>query len=106
MTQNRAKKKGFVYLMKSKKAINGLFLMKYGCTSRSIESRLKANSRKINSKMEVVSFFHSEDIYKSENKIKWKLRDHNKDYVSQSEFFTCNEAGLDSVKLMFVELGE
>jgi hypothetical protein len=89
------KKKGFIYLLKSDKNI-----YKYGCTSVSIESRVKSANKKGHGEFSAIGQFSSNDIFKDECNLKWKFWDK---CLAPEEFFIseCNKEPLD----IFIKYG-
>lgn len=105
MARKRNPKKGFVYLLESKEDINNLRIYKYGCTEKSIKRRADSHSRYLKKRFKVIAQFSSDDIYMSENKIKWNLKDHEGEQVSSSEFFLFDHRNVKELIENFIKVG-
>lgn len=83
-----------------------LKIYKYGCTTKSIKRRQDAHSRYLRRNFKVIAQFESEDIYNSENTIKWNLKDHEGEQVASSEFFLFDKNKIEELIENFLNLGE
>lgn len=89
MSRIRTKKKGYVYLLKSDKTLNGFNIYKYGCTTKTPEKRCIAinYAKRNNGVFSVIGFIESNNIFKTECEIKWKLWE----IFAVEEYFICCE---------------
>lgn len=72
--KKRIKKKWIVYCLKSKEKQDWIFLYKVWCCKKyNLMSRNYYWNSKLKIKFEIFKVYHSQDIYKDENDIQWKL---------------------------------
>lgn len=102
MRKLRRKKKGYVYLLKSDKTINGKCVYKYGCTTLTPEKRCSVinSQNKKYGIFSVLFYIESTDIFKKECEIKWKLWS----IFAVEEFFICSDDELNYLVKPFFEV--